>query len=428
VPDQRRLLVFDLTAHVHLPSYLRFLIGAWNRRDSDDALDLLVHPVFMRTNADVVALAAASRGAVRFLTLSQDEHRQRLAHAHPAAAPHRPPATTSFADVMRGNPSSAGLSLDWQILHRYAARERATHVLIVHLDSYLPLLACGVEPPCRLSGIFFNSTFHHPAGAGAAGSDPRRAVALHHKFLLARTLRQPLVHRVFFLDPFAADAAMRMPGAEKVRYLPDPVEPNRASAAQVAALRARLGIAADRRVLLLFGHLTPRKGCDLLLDALGRLTAPVCRSLCLVLAGPVGQAYRAALEARIDALCAAQPLRCVRQFGYVPDEDVASYFRLADLVVAPYPHHTGSSGIVLLAAAAQRPVLASRHGLVGEWVRRNRLGLAVDTTDSLDIAAGVQRWLAGLPPEIADPDEMKRLADEHAVERFTGTLLTVLQD
>ena len=425
--DGRRLLVFDLTAHIHLPAFLEFLVTAWAAEDRPGALDLLVHPSFLTQHADVVARgAAARRGRVRFLTISDAEHRQRRAHELQALDPRARRPLTSFASLVRGSVETEALSYDWRLLQAYAGRLRPDGVLIVHLDTYLPLLAGGLVPPAALAGIFFNPRFHQiEAGEGDERPAP---LTLHQKFLLARTLRQPAVRRVFFLDPFAAEAARGMPHGEKVRYLPDPVPANTASPAAVAALRARLGVDAQRRVLLMFGHLTPRKGCDGLLAALAQVPADICRSLSLVLAGPLRRAYEPTLEAGIAALCAARPLQCIRQYGYVPQEEVATYFRLADLVLAPYPNHTASSGIVLLAAAAQRPVLATHRGLAGAFVRRHRLGLAVDATRPEAIAAAVARWHAGLSPDDADPAEMRRFADAHAVQHFTTAVLDAFAD
>ncbi len=373
--DGPRLLVFDLSTHLHLPAYLEFLIESWSARAPAGELTLVVHPAFAGDHADVFERAGrAPRGGVRILTPTEEGHhgRREPPRVTPASAGVKDART--LASVMRGEVPAAALSYEWQLLHRYAGKIGATRALIIHVDAYLPLLAAGVEPPCPLSGIFFTPMFHYGGFGYPPSSEQEQTLALRQKFLLARTLRQEWIHRLFMLDPFAVEETLGFPHREKVVYLPDPVPPNRATAAQGTAVRAKLGIDPGRSVLLMFGHLTPRKGCRELLDALRYLPESTCRSISVVFVGVAGLDYRLELERRIAALCAERPVEVIRQFGFVAQEDVAAYFRMADVVLAPYPRHQGMSGVVLLAAAAGVPVLSGSYGLMGEYVRRTGWG------------------------------------------------------
>jgi glycosyltransferase involved in cell wall biosynthesis len=419
-------MVFDLSGHLHLPAYLRFLIESWCARDGPGELSLVVTPPFARSHPDVVVLAGqARRGNVRVLTLTEGEHRRSRSPAHPAE-PSDPRVRPSLVELLQRSPGVADWSHHWVLLHRYAEATRATHSLIVHLDGYLPLLAGGAALPGSLSGIFFGPAFHY----GRIGSPPRapqeRTEQLHQKFVLARALRHERLRHLFMLDPFAVEDVPRVSAREKVRFLPDPVPPNRATAAEVATLRARLGVDSGRAVLLLFGHLTPRKGGDELLDALGRLPEDRSRALALVLAGVVRPDYRPELERRAAALRARRPIQVIERFGFVSQEDVPAYFRLADIVLAPYPRHAGMSGVLLLAAAAGTPVLSGHYGLMGEYVRRHRLGVAVDAADPEAIAAGLERLLARGATNLVDPDAMRRLAERHDSRHFGAMLLGAL--
>lgn len=425
--DAIRLLVFDLSAHLHLPAYLRLLIESWNARAPAGELTLVVHPTFAGNHADVVELAErAPRGNVRILTPTEEEHRRR--RQPPRATPASAGLTDArtFAGAMRGDVGATTLPYEWQLLRWYAGKIGATRALIVHVDAYLLLLAAGVEPPCPLSGIFFAPMFHYGGLGCRPSSEQEQALALRQKFLLARVLRQERIHRLFMLDPFAVEGTLGFPNREKVVYLPDPVPRNRATAAQVAALRAKLGVDPGRSVLLMFGHLTPRKGCSQLLDALTRLPEDTCRSISVVFAGVVRPDYRPELERRTVALCAERPVEVIRRFGFVAHEDVAAYFRMADVVLTPYPRHPGMSGVVLLAAAAGVPVLGASYGLMGEYVRRYRLGVTVDATDPEDIAAGLSRLLAGATAGLVDQARMRRVAKQHEASRFGATLLDSL--
>lgn len=417
-------MVFDLSAHIHLPGYLRFLIESWGERRPLADLTVVVHPQFAERHADVVTLAADH--GIRFLALSRDEHRHRIACQRAALdSPDANPAL-SFADLLRGRIANEALSFDWQMLHTFGTKTEASRCLVVAIDPFLPLLAGGCTPPCPVSGIFFGARFHYTRMGWSRAQEPEQTLELRQKFMLSRALDNPLTHRLLLLDPFAAAEAERFPRGHKIRHLADPVVANRATDAAARDLREHFGIQSDRIVLLLFGHLTPRKGAGVLIEALWRVPQSMCRSLCVVFAGVTNPDYRAELEARAAVLAAARGVQFVLRFAFVPHEAVDTHFRMADWVLAPYPNHVGMSGILLLAAAAGKPVLASDFGLMGAYVKRHRLGLAVDARDPDAVADGLRRIAQGAADGIADPAAMQELADRHDHGRFGSTLMDTL--
>jgi hypothetical protein len=67
--------------------------------------------------------------------------------------------------------------------------------------------------------------------------------------------------------------------------------------------------------------------------------------------------------------------------------------------MVPYQRHVGSSGVLIRAAQAGRPVIASDYGLVGAWTRKNQLGAAVNCEISAElvhcIVAASERGVPG---------------------------------
>jgi hypothetical protein len=63
---------------------------------------------------------------------------------------------------------------------------------------------------------------------------------------------------------------------------------------------------------------------------------------------------------------------------------------------------------------------------MGEYVRRHRLGVAVDAADPEAIAAGLERLLARGATNLVDPDAMRRLAERHDSRHFGAMLLGAL--
>jgi glycosyltransferase involved in cell wall biosynthesis len=228
---------------------------------------------------------------------------------------------------------------------------------------------------------------------------------------------------LFFLDPFALEQARTFAGGEKAIYLADPIRMPPVSAEQVSQLAAELGIDPQRQVFLLFGHLDKRKGMQQMLAALPYLSADQCQRLCLLLVGPLSSTYQAQLDAEIETVCAIQPVQIIRRYGYAPQSEAPVYFHLADVVLTAYPQHFGMSGVQLLAAAAGKPILSSRHGLMGELARRYGLGLNVDAADSQAIAGAIGRFLEEDPASLYDPALMRRLAEEHDGRLFGRTIV-----
>lgn len=414
--NELHVLIADLSQHAHLPSYLRHLIEHWRDRSLAGQLDVLVWHTFLRDHAAVVKLAArAPLRNVRFLTLTPEERRQRLARQASASGTAIP-----FHELLRGESrSDYAACYDWELIRRYAGLVAADRAFVVSLDAYLPLLAAGVDCPVPLSGIYFGPAFHH---ALASHDAARQARSLREKFVLARALRASSLDTLFLLDPSAVAELARYPHGDKAVYLADPVELPVAATAAVSALADRLGVQRGRRCFLVFGHLTPRKGIEGLFAAVQQLPNSIAGQICLLLVGAIDPDYQGAVAQQIAAACRAQPIQVIPQFGTIPEGDVATYFGLADFVLTPYVEHYGSSGVLLLAAAAGKPVLSADQGMMGELVRRHRLGLAVDTTSPHDIAAGLIRLMTEPADQLSDRTGMGILVDQHGPRRFAETV------
>jgi glycosyltransferase involved in cell wall biosynthesis len=78
-----------------------------------------------------------------------------------------------------------------------------------------------------------------------------------------------------------------------------------------------------------------------------------------------------------------------------------------------------------LAAAAQKPVLGTDYGLMGELVKRYQLGIAVDSTQPAAIAAGIQQFLTGAVQGI-DAAVMKDWALQNSAQKYAETIFNGL--
>lgn len=151
--------------------------------------------------------------------------------------------------------------------------------------------------------------------------------------------------------------------------------------------RRRLGV--DGPVVLFFGLVRRYKGLDVLLRAVAQARARV--PLQLLVAGEFYE-KRSTYEALVDRLELRDAVRF--EDRYIPNEEVETFFRAADVVVLPYRNAT-QSGIVQIALAFERPVIVTRVGGLPEAVRPGETGEVVAAEDPQALAAALVDFFSG---------------------------------
>jgi glycosyltransferase involved in cell wall biosynthesis len=285
-------------------------------------------------------------------------------------------------------------------------------------------LTFGIKAPCSFSGIYFRPTFHYPHFAHYVPSRKDRLQHWREKFTLNRILRHPQLHTLFSLDPFAVKYLQRFHSKVNLLHLPDPIEIHPVESEAVNHLREQLAIEAGRKVFLLFGALDGRKGIYQLLAALSQVPLEVSQQICLILAGAPSAAERIVLQQQVDAVRQSHQVQIIERYEFLPEADIPVYFQLADVVLALYQRHVGMSGILLWAAAAQKPILSSNYGLMGEMVRAYQLGLAIDSTQPEAIAQGLTQLLSQPLEQVGDRAAMQRFAEQNAAENFAQIIFS----
>jgi len=330
-------------------------------------------------------------------------------------------------------PKPAGFqptTFHWAIVEKYMRRYPARHSLQMDLDELIFALGAGREAPHDFSGILFLAGLTY-RGEDADASFRRRAFnAVQTRLLRDRVIRHRQLRVIFSLDQ-AVVADLAGEGTARIEYLPDPVPlaavPPPPTGAERAAVRAALGIPEDeRRLFLLFGDIRARKGIWKLFAALPRLSPEAQKRLRLAIVGHVSPALLERLGREIGDATARTAIAIVKRFGYVPDAEMNQWFAAADVALAPYIHHVGSSGVLLLAAAHGVPVVSQAAGLMGRTVAANRLGLTADPADPAALAAALEAFLGEDPPASWDREAGYAYARRHTQERFAETLFGAL--
>jgi glycosyltransferase involved in cell wall biosynthesis len=210
------------------------------------------------------------------------------------------------------------------------------------------------------------------------------------------------------LDPFALRGLEPLPDWGAFRLIPEPVEPFPQLDPHEA--RATLGIPTEGRYLSVVGGILPRKGIDLLLAAFAN--ARLSSDDRLLLVGKFGAEIRQLIKDRYDSLLRQN--RIVAVDRYVTDHELHCGFLGADIVGVTHPRQIGSSGTLVRAAVAQRPVLASDFGWVAWATHTFGLGATVDVSDVERYAAAIER-VFGDCGEYAHSEVARRFCRYHTV-------------
>ncbi|HVS10696.1 MAG TPA: glycosyltransferase family 4 protein [Planctomycetota bacterium] len=173
---------------------------------------------------------------------------------------------------------------------------------------------------------------------------------------------------------------------ERIAVIPNGVDLRRFAGATPplhrGALESSLGLAPDAQLVLVPAMLRPGKGHDVLLEAWPEIRERAPRA-CLLLAG-AGE-----LEAELRSAAGRCP-DAVRFLGL--RDDLPALLEGCDLVVLPSRSDAYPTAL-LEAAAAGRPVVATRAGGAEEIVQHGRTGLLVPPGDAPALANAVAELL-----------------------------------
>jgi glycosyltransferase involved in cell wall biosynthesis len=245
--------------------------------------------------------------------------------------------------------------------------------------------------------------------------DLRKSV-LYRFMLLNRS-----VESVLTLDPFFARYALAAyRGGVKVRAVPDPTQWTGGEGGNRTAMAPEGG----RVKFLMFGYLAERKGILALLTAIAYLPPATAARVSLIIAGNVDPDIRDRLSHAISDLLVLQPtVRLAFNEGRLSDADLKREVERCDVILAPYQRFVGSSGVLIWAATAGKPVLTQDFGLLHRLVQDYRLGLTTDTCDPRRLAEMIECMVVEGPTRHFDATLAAQFIRERSPRSFAAGIL-----
>jgi glycosyltransferase involved in cell wall biosynthesis len=311
---------------------------------------------------------------------------------------------------------------EWTLLNRYATALQSTECLIMYFDTFQLSSVLRRKLPCPFSGLYFRARFHYGEFQPNPLTWKDNVRHWQERFHISQVLRHPQLKTLFSLDGFAVKYLKQTRSHGNIVYLPDPIQIYSHEDSKVQALKTSLGIEPGRMAFLLFGVIDSRKGIHQVLEAIETLPKDLCKKLCLLLVGTLNPTEKPQIQAKIAKLTHLLPVQVVTHDQFVIDREIQPYFQIADVVLATYQRHVGTSSILIRAAAAQKPVLSTNYGLMGEWTRHNQLGLTVDSALPSEIAKGLSQFLSETSREFFDQNKAKAFAEANSATKYASTI------
>lgn len=293
----------------------------------------------------------------------------------------------------------------WKSVKNVCKKHGISHVVFIEIDSFVIFLLSVFFPGIYLSGIYYKPTDFRTPGAFKERIK---------KVILFLLLKKKFIEKIFLLDEFFILAGKNKSNA-KLHFLPDPAP--RISGEMDDTLKNLFG--RPMFSMLFFGYIEERKGILPALDSLMLLPDGI-KDTRLILAGIIDPELLEAITEKTALMIGKIEMIILNRF--ITETELNTLFRHADLLLAPYLNHVGSSGLINLAAAYGKPVITQQSQLIGDLMARYGFGLTVNTSQPAEIARAILEIKNN--GFFIDPVKSATYLSAHREENFVCTLLT----
>lgn len=153
---------------------------------------------------------------------------------------------------------------------------------------------------------------------------------------------------------------------------------------------------------LFFGRIIEYKGIEVLLEAMKQIAQRIPSAKLLIVGSGDMSPYQTVIQACINSL--------ELHIGWIEDNQVENYFKRIDFVVLPYIHGS-QSGVIPLAYAFGKPIIATRVGGIPEQVEEGKTGILIQPGNVEEL----ENEICGLLTDSTRLNKLKKNCYEHAV-------------
>lgn len=392
---EKKLLLFDLAITGHHSIFIKYVLQYWNSQNRQ--LVLIVAPDFLIKYPSIVNINTKEN--IEWQAVSSKEIQW---------------YRSSKRAILKHT------WVEWRLLCRYAKKTKADDALIMYIDRFQLPLALRLPIPCNLSGIYFRPKFHYTNLPNYKLKKGDAFRFFREKHLWYSALRHQKLTKLFCLDSLAVDALRSLKGKTSIYALPEPFEMPKINLDITKRInRKTLGIKDKGIVFLIFGALSYRKGIFQVLQALELLSTEKQKKSTLLLVGAVTVTETEKIYAAIERIKTNTEVQIILKDEFIPDTHLPAYFAITDVVLTLYQKHVGSSGILIWAAAFEKPILSSNYGLMGLLALEHQLGLTVDSANPTAIKAEIETLLEEGVTEAFNKKTAMAFAQSNCPQQFT---------
>lgn len=193
--------------------------------------------------------------------------------------------------------------------------------------------------------------------------------------------------------------------------------------------RQKLGLPANKQILLSVSRIDDYKGHDVVLNALANLSQDQLESIYYVVAGKGSNIDTLKQHAAELGLSDK-----INWLGFVADEDLPILYRAADLFVLctrEDKHQRGVEGfgmVFLEAQAAGLAVIGTHAGGIPDAIQHNKGGWLIQQDDSKELAKYLEKLIT-TPEIIHEQGKLgcERIRNTCTWQNYTDSLLTILE-
>lgn len=147
--------------------------------------------------------------------------------------------------------------------------------------------------------------------------------------------------------------------------------------------RRKIGIDSEMKMILFFGHVSQRKGADNIIREIKKVTDKDDRVI-LVIAGDSDYPSHY-LESLVEQNGLEDRVFIFNR--WIGEDEVKNFFYATDVVILPYKKGS-TSGILKVAYAFKKPVIATNVGELSELVKKDKSGILINISiDQEDVEA-----------------------------------------